>query len=255
MLLLVAMLVGRVPWFGPESITITTTALIVLTTGWSEDSLLLARLLDTALGVATGLAVNAVVWPPLLRHTAVASMLALDEGIGGLLQDIGRRLASGPVDDCVDTWVERTRELEGTVTEAWSLVRQSSEAARLNPRRQAREVRDPQLWLDRLRRREQALAELRSMVRTLGTAVPSEAPWADPFGRAWPELLVGVGEAVHAADAAGVGEVRQRLEQLVEDLEAAGLTSHWPVHGALVVNLRNLLDELDAVTVVGRRAG
>lgn len=254
-LLLLAMLVGRVPWFGPESVTVTTTALIVLTTGWSEDSLLVARLLDTALGVATGLAVNAVVWPPLLRHTAVSSMLELDEAIGDLLRDMGRRLGSGPVEACVDEWVERSRDLEATVTEAWSLVRQSSEAAHLNPRRQAREVKDPQLWFDRLRRREQALAEIRSMARTLGSAVPSEAPWAAPFGSAWPELLIGVGESVHAADPQGVTDARRRLERLVAELEAEGVTPHWTVHGALIINLRNVLDELDAVSVVDRRSG
>ncbi len=254
-LLVLAMLIGWVPWFGPESITITTTALIVLTTGFSENSLLVARLLDTGIGVAVGLVVNAMVWPPLLRHTAVEAMDRLDRGIGDLLQDIGRRLASGPVDDAVADWVERTRDLEGNVSEAWSLVRQSREAAHVNPRRQAGEVRDPQQWLDRLRRREQSLAEVRSMARTLATAVPSEAPWAAPFGRIWPELLIATGQAVHDADPAGVGDVRRRLDELVAALEAEGTPPHWTVHGALIINLRNLLDELDSVTVVGRRVG
>ncbi len=254
-LLTLAMLIGWVPWFGPESITITTTALIVLTTGWSEDSLLVARLLDTGIGVAVGLVVNAAVWPPLLRHTAVEAMARLDQGIGQLLQDIGRRLAGGPVEDEVAGWVDRTRDLESTVNEAWTLVRQSREAAHLNPRRQAREVRDPQQWLDRLLRREQALAEVRSMARTLGTAVPSNAPWAAPFGRVWPELLVAAGRAVHDADPAGVADVRRRLEELVAEVEAEGTPPHWPVHGALIINLRNILDELDTVSVVGRRVG
>ncbi|GAA1476557.1 aromatic acid exporter family protein [Nocardioides aestuarii] len=254
-LLALAMLIGWVPWFGPEAITITTTALIVLTTGWSEDSLLLARLLDTGIGVAVGLAVNAMVWPPLLRHTAVDSMARLDEGIGQLLQDIGRRLASGPVEDEVAGWVERTRELDENVDEAWALVRQSQEAAYLNRRREAREVRDPQPWLDRILRREQALAEVRSMARTLSAAVPSQAPWADPFGRVWPELLVATGQAVHDTDTTGVAGVRRRLEELVDEVAAEGIPQHWPVHGALIINLRNLLDELDSLTELGRRIG
>ncbi|GAA1479166.1 aromatic acid exporter family protein [Nocardioides aestuarii] len=254
-LLAVAMLVGRIPWFGPESITVTTTALIVLTTGWSEDARLVARLLDTGIGVAVGLAVNAVVWPPLLRHTAVSSMLRLDEGIGTLLRDMGTRLASGSVEEEVEGWIERSRELEDNIAEAWALVRQSSEAARFNPRRQAREVRDPQQWFARLRRREQALAEVRSMARTLGVAGPSEAPWADPFARTWPELLVAAGEAVHDADPERIGRARERLEQLIDELESGGMPPRWPVHGALIINLRNALDELDAVTVVGRRQG
>lgn len=254
-LLTVGMLVGSTPWFAPEATTITTTALIVLTTGWTEDALLVSRLLDTTIGVGVGLVVNAVVWPPLRRHTAVAAMSHLDDGIGALLQDVGRRMASGPVDDEVEDWVERSRDLDEGVDEAWALVRQAQEAARLNPRRSAREVREPRLWFDRLRRREQAIAEVRSMARTLAAAVPSEAPWADPFGQRWPELLVDAGQAVAAADAAAVLDVRRGLEHLVDDIGEAGPPDRWPVHGALVINLRNVLDAMDSVVAAMPREG
>lgn len=254
-LLTLAMLVGLVPWFQPEATTITTTALIVLTTGWSEDAMLVSRLLDTGIGVAVGLVVNAVVWPPLRRHTAVAALSHLDDGIGELLQDVGRRLGSGSVEEEVEGWVERSRELDERVDEAWALVRQAQEAARLNPRRSAHEVRDPRLWFDRLRRREQAIAEVRSMARTLGSAVPSEAPWADPFARVWPGLLVDAGQAVADADAAGVLDVRRRLEELVAEIGEAGTSERWPVHGALIINLRNLLDALDTVVAAMPRRG
>jgi hypothetical protein len=254
-LLTLGMLVGSTSWFAPEATTITTTALIVLTTGWSEDTMLVSRLLDTAIGVAVGLVVNAAVWPPLRRHTAVSAMSHLDDGIGELLQDVGRRLGSGSVDEEVEGWVERSRDLDERVDEAWALVRQAQEGARLNPRRSAREVRDPRLWFDRLRRREQAIAEVRSMARTLGSAVPSEAPWADPFGRVWPGLLVDAGQAVADADAPAVLEVRRRLERLVGEIGEAGTTERWPVHGALIINLRNILDAMDSVVAAMPQRG
>ena len=247
LLLTVTMLVGWLPWFGAESTTITTTALIVLTTRVTEDHLLLLRLVDTGIGVGVGLLVNALLWPPLQRRTAVVAMARLDEGLGELLEDVGRRLGSGSVEHEVESWIERSRDLDGDVDEAWALVRQTQESALMNPRRSAREVRDPQRWFDRLRRREQALAETRSLARTLSGAVPTEAPWADPFGQVWPRLLADAGRAVADADAALVADVRRRLDDLVDDIGEVGddgTTARWPVHGALIINLRNILDAM-----------
>jgi uncharacterized membrane protein YgaE (UPF0421/DUF939 family) len=255
-LLAAAMVLGRLRWLGDESTTLTTTALIVLTTGWSQDTLLFSRLFDTGIGVGVGLVVNAVLWPPLRRRAAVEAMARLDDGIGELLEDIGRRLGSGNVEEEVEGWIDRSRDLDEQVDEAWAMVRQAQESARMNPRRSARQVRDPHLWFDRLRRREQAIAEIRSMVRTLGSAVPSQAPWADPFGQVWPGLLADTGTAVAAADAGSVAAVRDRLEQLVADIGEAGTTPRWPVHGALIINLRNVLDALDeVVAAMPQRAG
>ena len=46
--------------------TAAATAIVVLTTGYSNDSgMLAARLLDTGIGIAVGLLVNLAVWPPL----------------------------------------------------------------------------------------------------------------------------------------------------------------------------------------------
>ncbi len=73
-LLVIALVLGALPWLGAEATAIATTGLVVLTTGFEDDVLLVARLLDTAIGVAVGLAVNVLVWPPLRRSTAVEAM-------------------------------------------------------------------------------------------------------------------------------------------------------------------------------------
>ncbi len=81
-LLVVALVLGAVPWLGAEATTIATTGLVVLTTGFESDVLLISRLLDTAIGVAVGLLVNVIVWPPLRRRTAAEAMDRIDDNIG-----------------------------------------------------------------------------------------------------------------------------------------------------------------------------
>ena len=165
--LVVGLAIGALPWFEGQTTTIAATALIVLTTGYADnDFMLLSRLADTAIGIAVGLVVNAAVWPPLRRRTAVAAMDALDDDIGRLLIDMAEELRRASRRQCVDEWVKRTRELDDAIDHAWSLVRQASESARMNPRRAAGELKDPKQWIDLLRRSDQAVAEIRSMART-----------------------------------------------------------------------------------------
>ncbi len=94
--LLLGLLVGAFRWFGDERITVAATALIVLTTGFSDDDMvLLSRLADTGIGVLVGMVVNLLVWPPLHRRTTIAAMDALDNRIGRLLVDMADGLETG----------------------------------------------------------------------------------------------------------------------------------------------------------------
>ena len=247
-LLVVGLVLGSLKWFGAEATTIATTGLVVLTTGFTDDVRLLSRLIDTGIGVGVGLLVNIAVWPPLQRRTAILAINRIDDGIGELLEDIGTRLEVGCEKEDVDEWVERTRDLDAELDHAWALVRQARESARMNPRRSASQFRDPEQWHGLLRRMEQAVAEARSMARTLGgPSNPSQA-WEAPFDDAWTGLLTASGRAIADADADEIRAVRQRLEALVRELNSGGPLSHqWPVHGALVINLRNILDAMDEV--------
>ncbi|WP_167305938.1 FUSC family protein [Nocardioides euryhalodurans] len=246
-LIVLALGLGSLPWFGTETTTIATTALVVLTTGFSDDTRLLSRLLDTGIGIAVGLAVNVVVWPPLRRRTAIVAMNRIDDGIGELLVDIGTALDQGGGVVDVAGWIERTRDLDEELDQAWALVRQARESARMNPRRAAHEFRDPTYWTDLLRRMEQAVAETRSMVRTLGGPLNPSDSWEPAFAGPWTSLLVAAGQAVADADPGEIGAVRTRLEHLVDELSAGGRSGQWPVHGALLINLRNIIDAMDEV--------
>ena len=180
LLLALSLLVGTVPWFGAEATTIATTALVVLATGYENDTKLVSRLLDTAIGVGVGLVVNLTVWPPLRRRTAALALNRIDDGIGELLTDMADGLATGCEADDVEGWLERSRDLDEELDHAWALVRHAQESARWNPRRSAREVRDPHEWRELMHRMEQVLAETRSLAHTWARAGPTARGGARP---------------------------------------------------------------------------
>ncbi|CUR54962.1 conserved membrane hypothetical protein [metagenome] len=248
-LLVVGLAIGALPWFGTEATTVAATALVVLTTGFSGDeSLLVSRLGDTAIGIVVGLAVNAVVWPPLRRRTAIAALNRLDDRIGSLLTDMARGLLTGCGDEVVADWVERTRSLDHELDNAWSLVRQAQESARMNPRRSARELRDPHRWVGLLQRMDQAVADTRSMARTLGYVATRGGEWHSDVRDRWAALLEDAGRAIAAADPDAIRAIRERLNALVDDVGALDPTPVlWPVYGGLMINLRNILDAMDEV--------
>lgn len=249
LVMLLGLVIGAHRWFGTEATTVAATALVVLTTGFSDnDSLLLFRLADTAIGIVVGLLVNVVVWPPLRRRTAVVAMDALDDRIGELLGDIGDGLALGVTRDDVEEWLDRTRSIDEDVDHAWALVRQARESALLNPRRPAGALRDPQQWIGLLERVEQALADTRSMVRTLSHDLAEESQWQPEFRDVYIDVLREAGRAMAAGEREPLHRCRDRLDELVAVVDRESDTPRlWPVYGGLVINLRNILDAMDEV--------
>lgn len=245
----VGLAVGALAWFRDEGTTIAATALIVLTTGFSDDRVaLLERLLDTGIGIGVGLAVNALVWPPLRRRTAIAAMDALDGRIGELLVDMAAGIEHGFRSVEVADWVERSRALDEDLDRAWALVRQARESALMNPRREAGGLRDPRDWAQLLRRMEQALAEIRSLARTASYDQAGEPEWQPRFRTAYAAALRRAGDGLVRADRQALVAVRSDLDRLVDELAATSPGPRlWPVFGGLVVNLRNLVDAMDEV--------
>ncbi|MBA2640590.1 MAG: FUSC family protein [Nocardioidaceae bacterium] len=258
LVLAVALLLGKARPWRDEGVTAATTALVVLLTGYSDNGAqLLERLADTGVGIAVGLVVNLIVWAPLHDRSAARRVNVIDDRIGELLTDIARGLRTGADDDLMDAAIERTRWLDEQLDGAWADVRQARESGRFNPRRSARSrAGSRQEWEAILRRLEQAIAEIRSMARTLGRAGQVEE-WDPRFGDPWLTLLERTGEAVTAADPVAIAEVKRRLPAFAAGLadqrphEPGGaLTSgdpRWPLYGALLVNLRNITGAMDDV--------
>ena len=248
--ILVGLLAGSVRGLRAETTTAAATALVVLTTGNSDDGhLLIARLLDTSIGIAVGLLVNLIVWAPLRDRAAAHQVDAIDDRIGALLTDIAAALDRGCGSEDIDDWIARTGELDHDIDQAWGVVRQARESGRLNPRRAAPERMRAAAGFDAiLDRLEQAVAETRSMARTIRLASVSPEDWDPAFREPWLELLGRTGAEISAADKDALVDVRADLDDLAADLPVAELPhGFWPVAGALLVNLRNILAALDAV--------
>jgi uncharacterized membrane protein YccC len=241
--ILVGLTAGSVRGLRAQSTTAAATALVVLTTGASDDAgMLVSRLLDTGIGIAVGLLVNLLVWPPLRDRSAARRIDAIDDRVGELLCAMA---AGGDP----EAWIARTRELDEEIESAWGVFHQARESGRLNPRRAVRgRMRAAHGLEDILRRLEQANAETRSMARTVHLARIEPRDWPEAFRTPWLALLERAGRAVADADRDAIDTVRGELDAFAGALALGDLPERfWPVAGALLVNLRNILEALDVV--------
>jgi uncharacterized membrane protein YccC len=248
--ILAGLLIGSLGGLRDETTTTAATALIVLTNGYSHDGGILgARLLGTGIGIAAGLLVNLLVWPPLRDRSAATQIDAVAEAVGRVLSEIADRLSRecGPAD--VDDWIAKTNGLDRAIDRAWSILAEARESGRLNPRRAtARRMRAAQGFDDILGRLGQAVAETRSLARTIGHARVPTSEWDPGFRERWRALLERAGRAISTGDAEAVASVRADLTAYAEELAVGHLRDgFWPVAGAVLVNLRNILDALDVV--------
>jgi hypothetical protein len=60
-------------------------------------------------------------------------------------------------------------------------------------------------------------------------------------------MLGDAGRAASAADPAALLEVRARLEAFTESMRSTERSSEWPIYGALIINLRNIIDAMGVV--------
>jgi len=149
----------------------------------------------------------------------------------------------------IDGWIARMDELDDDVDRAWTVLGEARESGRLNPRRAvATRMQAAEDFVPILTRLTQAVAETRSMARTIRlVGVPAEH-WDNGFREPWLDLLRRSGTAIAEADIRAITEVRADLTAFANRLDVDGLQDdRWAVYGALVVNLRNVLDALDLV--------
>ena len=251
--LLVGLLLARAGLLRDEGVTVATTALFVITTGVPEDALLLSdRLLDVALGVGIGILVNLVVFPPLADRSAQQRVDRIQRDMGALMQQMARDLPSSWDQERAETWIERTRSMDDELEGAWQLVRHARESSWWNPRRLvSRNVGDATDYEQVLRRLEDGIAQLRAMAHTLDESTRTAQQWDERFRGPWIRLLAEIGHRV-ASPSADVNAVRGRLDDLTRDLSGEDLpTLYWPVYGALISDLRNLVDMVDDVASRG----
>ncbi|MFZ0388541.1 MAG: aromatic acid exporter family protein [Solirubrobacteraceae bacterium] len=243
---LAGLIVGSIRGVRAETTT-AATALVVLTTGYlNNGNMLVARLEDTGIGIAVGLLVNLLVWPPLRDRSAARQIDVIDDRVGQLLADMAEQFRHGSADP--DDWIARTSELGNDVNRAWRVLEEARESGRFNPRRAtAGRMNAAEEFAPILNRLDQAIAETRSMVRTIRLARVAPEQWDRRFREPWLDLLGRSGTAVVGADIGKLTAARTDLSAFADRLEIDQLNDLWPVYGALLVNLRNVMDALGAV--------
>ena len=86
------------------------------------------------------------------------------------------------------------------------------------------------------------------MIRTIRFAPAAPAAWPPAFREPWLALLRRAGRAVAQADPDGVRAARADLDAFADRLDVHALPHHfWPVSGALLMDLRNILTGLEGV--------
>jgi uncharacterized membrane protein YccC len=246
---LAGLVAGSVPGVRAGTTT-AATAVVVLTTGYIDNSGMLAvRLADTGIGIGVGMLVNLLVWPPLRDRSAAAQVDVLDDRVGDLLNHIAEQIRGGCSAGDIDGWIARADELNGAVDRAWRVLEEARESGRLNPRRAVSErMHAAEGFAAILNRLAQAVAETRSIARTIQIARVPPEEWDSGFREPWLDLLQACATAVADADVERLREARAQLTSLGNDLAVEELHADlWPVYGALLINLRNILDALDPV--------
>ncbi|UPK75331.1 aromatic acid exporter family protein [Nocardioidaceae bacterium SCSIO 66511] len=243
------LLVARTRLLRQGGVTIATTAIFVITTGYvQQESLLLIRLLDTGVGVATGILVNLVVMPPLNDRSAERQVDSIDKQLGSLMSDMAGALGQTWSTEHSQAWIERTRGMDNDLQHAWQLVRHAHESGWWNPRRRwSRRAGDPTQYEQVLRRLEEGIAQTRSMARTINESTESAHEWDARFREPWLDLLAETGERVTDPDA-DVKAMHERVDALTRELSSEDLPGLlWPIYGALISNLVNIIDIVDDV--------
>lgn len=259
--LLVGLLGARLSWIRDEGVAIATTAIFVLGSGFdSQQPLLVDRILEVAVGVGVGIAVNLMFVPPLRDQQASRYIDSINRRMGDVLISMADEFASSWDTDKADAWFRETESMSAELGSAWQTVRFARESERGNPRPRLQGRR----WVRKggsggpdarvatyeniLERVDEGISHLRHLARTLREGAQVEGEWDTRFRERWVEIVRDAGHAIADPDAV-VEPVLERLTDLAADLlDDAHLPRYsWPLYGSLLASMRHIVVVVDDV--------
>ncbi|MGC2942216.1 MULTISPECIES: FUSC family protein [unclassified Brevibacterium] len=267
-----AMFVGlagaRLSWIRDEGVAIATTAIFILGSGFdSQQPLLVDRLLELALGVGVGLAVNLLMVPPLRDRQAARYIDSVNRQMGEVLTDMSKQFSRSWDSEAAQEWFERTEAMSRELESAWQTVRFARESRRINPRTAVRlrssrggrataesaEPAEKEGYESILLRVDEGISHLRNLARTLREASSSETEWNTWFREEWASIVADAGEAIADPDSE-VEPIFDSLEQLSTDIAQAQTLpkTTWPLYGSLITSLRHIVVIVDDVASARR---
>lgn len=219
-------LLGGLPWVGSGSDWVPTAALLVLLVGNSNpDDFSFGYLLQMGVGVAVGIAVNFLIFPPLHFNAAAASLDDLRLALGRQLTDMGVALTEEWPPKHED-WSRRSDELAAAARSVRHLVKEADASRRANLRRKLH-PRDVDLDYRNLRELERVTFHIQDITDVLSDVIwDSEVPYSVPLEDNGPlaDALTATGDLLRSfseADEAAQDERFQAAKRAVEACMAA----------------------------------
>lgn len=260
--LLVGLVGARLSWLRDEGLSIATTAIFVLGSGFDNQAPLLdERLVEVGLGVAVGIVVNLSFLPPLRDQQASRYVDNMNTRMGDVMINMAEELSNSWDTDRADAWVDETVAIDNELESAWQTVRLARESRLTNPRSYVPTPQRPRGWRnqhsqagreagyeDILLRLGEGISHLRHLARTLREATYSDSRWDDEFRQQWVAVVRDAGHSIRDPDAE-VESIYDRLNELSHRF-SEGTTSPgelWPIYGSLITSLRHITVIVDDV--------
>lgn len=237
----VGMLGSRIPGLRRDGISIATSAIFLLSTGFTEDTpALIDRVIEIGIGVVIGIGVNMLVLPPLRDRQAARTVDELNRRMGEIMGQMSEEFADSWSTGRARAWSEDISQMRTDLDRTWRTVQFARDSRRRNPR-----------WLlhrgagggyeNVLSRLDEGIAHLRNLSRTLETASYSESAWDTNFREQWAAVLRDTARRIVQPDA-DVEPTVDRLDGLARDMATEGELpeTQWPIYGSLITSLRNI---------------
>jgi hypothetical protein len=258
------MLLANWPRFGDQGVYAATTALFTLASGTVSGDAVAHRLGQAALGAVIGVAVNALVLPPVHLRDVRENLAGLAQQAAEVLHTVAADLRHGDWDTSTAAdWSYAATRVERRLEGLRSARGWSRESLRLTWRWLHLVYRAPTVLPDEAEdeRWSRITGHIRALVRTLAVAADDSRTPAPPEGevlRTYARLLELIGDTCHAAserlpdsridpaaDRAAVAEMEELHERLQTSLRdhAGQHPSRAAVLGTLLLQAENIWAE------------
>lgn len=247
--LVLGMLGARIPGLRKEGATIATTAIFLLSTGFTEDvPALVDRMIEISIGVAIGVGVNLIVIPPLWDQQAASTVKSLRQQVADVLDQIGTEFSESWDSDRAHELSKTVNQMRRDLRQSWSTVEFAQNSRRRNPRalfHGTTGTRYEQVLISL----DEAISHLRNLTRILASTSDSETLWDRQFRKKWSTIVQTTATLMSNPDA----NVEPAVQQL-DDLAHAMVTEKqlpeegWPLYGALITSVRSIASLIDDVS-------
>ncbi len=251
-----------------DRLQVASTAVIALAaTATDPMGSLVSPALQTLVGATVGIAVNALVLPPLYLEESDSAVRDLARSIGALLHDMGTGLSQRQLTSKAHNWLHQARNLDSDLTRAEEQVRQADESLRWNTRCVAHARRKETTFSDAFAALRGVSIQVRGIARTLADNAHdnhADHHLGHQFLDRYAETLQLAGAAVQTFVESGPAtgspdaSARERLRGAIDgalawhdtmtDAIGRGTLTEpgaWHVYGSLMTDAERLLADLD----------